>query len=221
MIRVAIRVRVILGGRRNSMKEHQSAKELFEKVKPLWESYEVSKAEPYLKGLNEGSRNDILSRSQSGYYQFLPVLVEYMKPKILVELGGAMGAAALMMLSSLPKESRLYSITLEEHGQEFSFVKENYPNFVPIVGDDLNLDNWPKELNLAETDLWFFDSEHTFAQLHAEIELYKPFFKKGAVILVDDIHLSEEMFRAWREFPGDKFDASVWLHWSGYGIILI
>lgn len=197
------------------------AKELFENVKPLWENYDLKRAEPYLKGLSEGSLRDVLDKQNVGYYQFLPCLIDYLEPKQIIELGGAMGAAALMMLSSLPKDSRLHSITLEEHGLEFSFVKEKYPNFVPIVGDDLILTNWPKELDLAQTDLWFFDSLHTYDQLHKEIELYKPFFKKGTVILVDDIHLSEEMFRAWLEFPGDKFDATTYLHWSGYGIIVI
>lgn len=201
------------------MKGHQSAK-LFEKIKPLWEKYDLKKAEPFLKGLNDGSRRDV-EGSEAGYYRLLPVLIDYLNSKQVVELGGAMGAASLMILSALPKDSRLYSITLEEGGQEFSFVKENYPNFVPIVGDDLILTNWPKELDLNKTDLWFFDSLHTYDQLHSELELYKPFFKKGAIILVDDIHMSEEMFRAWTEFPGDKFDASVYLHHSGYGISVI
>lgn len=197
------------------------AEELFNLVKPLWETYDVARAESFMSGLNEGSRNDVLQKDKSGYYQFLPVLIEYLKPKQVVELGGAMGAAVLMMLSTLPGESKLYSITLPENGLEFSFIKKTHPNFVPIVGDDLTLKSWPKGLDLAQTDLWFFDSLHTYEQLHAEIELYKQFFKKGAVILVDDIKLSEGMFRAWTEFPGDKFDATPYLHYSGYGIIVI
>ncbi|MEK7112631.1 MAG: class I SAM-dependent methyltransferase, partial [Patescibacteria group bacterium] len=144
-----------------------------------------------------------------------------LKPRRVLELGGAMGASALMMLSSLPKESRLYSITLSEGGLEFSFVKENYPNFVPIVGDDLILTNWPKDLDLHKADLWFFDSEHNYNQLKSELELYRPFFKKGAVILIDDIKLNEGMWQAWVEFPGDKFDVSVYLHHSGFGICVI
>lgn len=197
------------------------ARNLFGSVKPLWEKYDLKEAEPFLKGVSEGSRKDIEDRKESGYYQFLPPLIKHIKPKQIVELGGAMGASALMMLSAMPKDSRLYSITLEEHGLEFSFVKEKYQNFVPIVGDDLDLANWPNSLKLSNTDLWFFDSEHTYDQLVSEINLYKPYFKKGAVILVDDIHLNEEMYRAWLEFPGDKFDATAWLHWSGYGIICI
>ena len=203
------------------MNQHHSAKELFEKVKPLWEKYDLKQAEPYLEGLSDGSRRDVEDRDKVGYYQFLPCLVEYLKPKTVVELGGAMGAASLMILSSLPRDSRLYSITLTENGLEFSFVKEKYPNFVPIVGDDLKLENWPKELNLGQTDLWFIDSAHNYAQFHAEIELYKPFFKKGTVILIDDIKLNEEMFRGWLEFPGDKLDVTNWLHYSGYGLCII
>ena len=41
------------------MNGHQSAKELFEAVKPLWENYDLKRAEPYLIGLSEGSRKDI------------------------------------------------------------------------------------------------------------------------------------------------------------------
>lgn len=211
---------IILKEVKDFMKEPQSAKELFEAVRPLWEKYELKRAEPYLKHLSSGARNDIENKKESGYYQFLPCLVDYLKPKQIIELGGAMGASALMMLSSLPKESRLWSITLPEGGLEFSFVKENYPNFVPVVGNDLNPKIWPPSLKLSKTDIWFFDSDHSYTQLKSELELYGKFFKKGAVILLDDIHLNDGMWQAWVEFPGDKFDASAWLHWSGFGIIV-
>lgn len=197
------------------------AKDLFYELKPLWEIYDLKQAKPYFGGISQGSLSDIKNKKEVGYYQWLPVLIKHLKPTQVMELGGAMGASALMMLSSLPKESKLYSITLPEGGLEFSFVKETYPNFVPVVGNDLNLKNWPKSLNLAKTSLWFFDTEHNYHQLKSELELYRKFFKKGAVVLVDDIHLNEGMFRAWIEFPGDKFDATPWLHWSGFGLIII
>jgi predicted O-methyltransferase YrrM len=197
------------------------ASELFFKLKPKWESYDLKKAEPYLKGLSPGARNDIENKKEIGYYQFLPVLVDHLKPEMVVELGGAMGASTLMMLSSLPKGSCLWSITLPEGGLEYSFVKENYQNFVPIVGNDLSLKSWPKEVKLEKTDIWFIDTEHTYQQLSSELKLYKKFFKSGAVILIDDIKLNQGMYKAWLEFPGDKFDASTWLHWSGFGIIVI
>lgn len=198
-----------------------NAKELFEAVKPIWEKFDPSVLEEYMIGLNEGSRKDVLDKSQSGYYQFLPCLVQYLKPRQIVELGGAMGASALMMLSSLPSKSTIYSITLPENGLEFSFVKKDYTQLVKCVGDDIDLTNWPKSLDLSQTDLWFFDSEHTYKQLTRELKKYQKFFKKGTVILVDDIHLNEGMFRAWLKFPGDKTDLTAWLHWSGFGLIVI
>ena len=197
-----------------------TAKELFDEVKPLWEKYDLSKAETHLKHLSAGARNDIENKKEAGYYQFLACLVNYLRPIQVVELGGAMGASALMMLSSLPKESRLYSITLAEENLEFSFVKETYPNFVPVVGDDLTLTSWPKDLDLHQTDLWFFDSEHTLRQLSAEYKFYKKYFKKGCVILLDDIRINEEMWQMWTTWGGDKFDASVYLHHSGFGIVV-
>lgn len=203
------------------MKKHHSARELFEKVKPSWEKYDLKKAEPYLKGLSDGARNDIENKSEVGYYQFLPCLISYLKPRQIVELGGAMGASALMMLSALPTTSKLFSITLEEDGLEYSFVKEKYHNFVPIVGDGLDLKSWSSTLNLGETDLWFIDTKHEESQLKAEIELYKPFFKKGSVILLDDIKINEGMFRVWIDLNVDKFDATTWLHHSGFGIIVL
>ena len=124
------------------MKKHLSAKELFEKIKPLWEKYDLKEAEKYLVGLSEGARKDVEDKKDSGYYQWLPVVVKHLRCQQVVELGGAMGASALMMLSALDTTSKLYSITLKEGGLEFSFVKEKYPNFVPIVGDDLDLKSW-------------------------------------------------------------------------------
>ena len=196
-----------------------SAKELFYKLKPLWENYKPDFGSSYFSGISQGALSDIKNKEEVGYYQMLPVIVEYLKPRVALELGGAMGASTLMMLSSLPRESYLYSITLPEEGLEFSFVKEKYPNFVPIVGNDLNLTIWPKSLDLAQTDLWFFDTTHSYQQLSQEYQTYKPYFKKGAVILLDDIKLNEGMFKAWTEWEGDKFDASTWLHHSGFGII--
>lgn len=171
--------------------------------------------------VSQGSMNDILDKGKSYYYQWLPCLMRELQPKQVVELGGAMGASSLMMLYGLPKSSKLYSITLEEHGLEFSFMEpELYPNFTQIVGNDLDLMVWPENLDLGETDIWFFDTDHTYEQLMAEYELYKPFFKPGAVLLFDDIKLNDGMKKAWKEMElGDKYEADE-LHWSGFGVAI-
>lgn len=193
------------------------AKDVFSKVRKEFENYQLAKAEPFLKHLSEGARNDVRDKDQVGYYQWLACFVKVFKPKQIVELGGAMGASTLMMLSELPKKSKIYSITLKEHGLEFSFVKEDYPQLIQVIGDDLDLKSWPKDLDWKKTNVLFIDTEHTYPQLKAELDLYLPKLKKGTIILLDDIKISEGMWRAWVELDLDKYDASV-LHWSGFGI---
>jgi len=176
---------------------------------------------PHLSKLNSGAWEDVLNTSRSGYYQWLSGLMLELKPKQVVELGGAMGVADLMILATLPSDSKLYSITLAEHGLEFSYIDKEYPNFISVVGDDLDLTNWPKDLKLEDTDLWFIDSEHSKEQLQKELTLYTPFFKKGAIVLFDDIHINEGMSEVWNSLKGDKFEIREPLHYSGFGVWII
>ena len=151
--------------------------------------------------------------------------MELLKPKQVVEFGGAMGVGDICMLNSSYKDFQLWSITLEEHGLEFAYVeKGKYSNFHPVIGDDLDLNSWPKGLDLSKTDLWFIDSLHTEDQLRKELELYKPFFKKGAIILFDDIYQNEGMENVWNElesFLPIKEKHSLSLHWDGFGCVQI
>ena len=103
---------------------------------------------------------------------------------------------------------------------EFSFIKGEYPNLHKVIGDDLDLGSWPKGFRLEKTDLWFIDSLHEISQLKAEYDLYKPYFKSGCVILIDDIKLNSGMWKMWVDWEGDKYDASAYLHWSGFGIVV-
>ena len=178
---------------------------------------------PALKDVSVGSLEDVLNTNGCAYYQWVPQLIKLTSPKQVVELGGAMGTWALMALQNI--EGKLYSITLEEHGLEFMFIKENYPNLIKIVGDDLDMYNWPKDLDLSKTDLWFFDSLHTGEQLRKELDLYSPFFKKETIILFDDIHMPE-LEPVWQELKDGKwgkidcYDATDPCHYSGYGVCM-
>src|SRR5258708_37834096 len=100
--------------------------------------------------------------------------MEINKPKQINELGGEMEVSTIMMLQSKYQDYKLYSITLPEHGLEFSYIQDNYPNLTKVLGDDLDLNLWPIS-NLHNTNLWFFDSEHTKEHLTKEIDLYSPF----------------------------------------------
>lgn len=199
--------------------------DLLERVQERQFRFNVQKILPFLVNANEGAIKDVLE-DHARYYQFLPCLIDEIKPKQIVELGGAMGVACLCMLTgSTYKDFELWSISLQEHGLEYDYIVNDFNNLHMVIGDDLDLGNWPRKLDLSQTDLWFFDSLHTPEQLRAELNLYKQFFKKGAVVLIDDIH-SFDLDPVWEEFTkgvyGDVEAVDVsYLHTTGFGIGIV
>jgi len=199
-----------------------TAEEIYNKGLARMREFNVNPLMPALRYLNEGAMQDVLNTNGCAYYQWTPCIVDMLKPKQIVELGGAMGVWALCVLHALPSTSTLYSITLPEEGKEFSYIKDDYPNLVKIIGDDLDMDNW-QGVDLSATDLWFFDAEHTEEHLRKELDLYSPYFKKGTVLLFDDIR-SFGLAPVWEDVVAGKWgkmtthDATDPLHYSGYGI---
>ena len=197
-----------------------TAKQVYDQGLERLKTFKVEGLLPSLQYCSRGAIDDVLNTNGCCYYQWSSCIVDVFKPHQVVELGGAMGVWCLCVLHYLPEESKFYSITLEEHGLEFSFIKDKYANFTPIVGDDLDIQNW-QGVDLSQTDLWFIDSLHTEEHLRAELKLYSPYFKKGAVILLDDIRMGG-LDRAWSNLLADEgydcYDGTDPLHFSGYGI---
>ena len=159
---------------------------------------------PYLDGVSAGSFADI-TQGHAEYYKYLAKMMKALQPKKVIELGSAAGTADLMMLSTLPKDSMLYAMTIPEPEGEFRFITQYYPNLTMIRGNSLHMNDW-NGVDISDTDIWFFDTDHQYALTHAELELYDLYFKKGALILVDDINLNEGMKRAWAEIPYPKIE---------------
>ena len=193
------------------------AQKLYEEILPVFEKYEPKME--HISQMPQRGIDDVLNKKEWGYYQWLACLVKVKKPIQFIELGGAMGVACVSILSELPKTSTLFSITLPENKLEFSFIKRPYFNFRPVLGDDLDLAVWPEDCVLGVTDIWFIDTKHEEAHLKKEFEIYKPFFKKGAIILLDDIKLNEGMYNVWKDIVWDKYDAP--LHFSRFGICVV
>lgn len=171
---------------------------------------------PALRYANEGAIEDVLNINGCANYQWSTCLIDVLKPKQVVELGGAMGVWSLCVLHTLPESSKLYSITLPEGGLEFSYVQDTYPNFYPIHGDDLNMDNWPKGMNWNDTDIIYFDSLHTPEHLQKEVDLYVPLLKERTIMLFDDIH-SFGLEPIWDALPYEKIDLTDPCHYTGWG----
>jgi predicted O-methyltransferase YrrM len=169
---------------------------------------------------NENDRTNL-------YYQWLACLIKLLKPKQVVELGAAAGISTIMMATELPKDALLFSVDNDPE-IAWKWMDKEYPQVVKVLGDTREMNTWTQDLyppvrgaNLEETDVWFFDSLHTQDQLEAELKLYTPFFKKGAVLVFDDIHMNPGMEKVWEELPYDKQDISTPNHWSGFGVAVV
>jgi len=200
------------------------AKELYEDGLKRMDTFKVESMMPALKDCNDGAINDVLNTNGCAYYQWTTCIVDLLKPKQVIELGGAMGVWTLCVLHYLPEDSKIYSITLEEGGLEFSFIKDTYSNLNMIIGNDLDLQNW-RNVPMKMTDLWFFDALHTRDHLTKELNLYAQNIKEGAVALFDDIEMPE-LAPVWEDLEDgrwgdfDTYNATDPLHYSGYGIAI-
>lgn len=197
----------------------ESLQEVIKKIES--HPFDMDRAMPYLHFVNEGSWSDIIG-SHANYYRFMASMMDLLKPKQVIELGSAAGASALMMTSHLPNDSMLYACTIPEPEGEFRFIQEDYPNLTLIRGNDLDLTVW-KDIDLKKTDIWFFDTDHNYHQIHSELNLYAPFFKKGALCFLDDIDLNEGMKQAWSEIKYDKLSIPHWhsYHKTGFGVFRV
>lgn len=162
---------------------------------------------------NENDRTNL-------YYQWLACLMKLLKPKQVVELGGAAGISTIMMATSLPQDSKIYSVDFDPE-IAWKWMDREYPQVIKLLGDTRDLNIYPKDMELQATDIWFFDSLHTEDQLSSELKIYTPFFKEGAVLVFDDIHMNPGMERIWNELPYDKQDISTPCHWSGFGVAIV
>jgi cephalosporin hydroxylase len=152
------------------------------------------------------------------YYQWLAGLMQVVEPAQVVELGAAAGMSTVMLLEHMPKNSILFSVDIDPLA--WRWVKKDYSNLVKVTGDDTDMNIWPEGTPLGNTDVWWIDSLHTEDHLRKELQLYSPYFKKGAIVVLDDINL-EDMRKVWDELPYDKLETTHPNHYDGFGHFIV
>ena len=194
--------------------------ERLQEIKRKVESKRIDMARvmPYIQHVEAGSWADIV-QGHAKYYKYLPLVVEMEQPKQIVELGSAAGTSALMMLSHLPKDGHLYAISVPEPEGEFRFIKEDFDNLTLIRGSSIDPKSY-EGFNPRETDIWFWDTDHTYEQIKAEYEFCRKWLKPGALVFVDDITLNKGLRKFWKEIEDPKFELNNWHSYSnaGFGV---
>lgn len=198
-----------------------TSNDLDKKVMEYVGRYDVGPVLTHMRLVGAGQIQEVKNESGRAnlYLQWLACLMRLLKPKQVVELGSAAGISTIMMATELPLDSKLYAVDIDPE-IAWKWMDREYPQVVKVLGDDLDLAIYPKECDLSVTDVWFFDSLHTEEQLRSELKLYSPFFKKGAVLVFDDIRLPG-LDKVWEQLPYDKCENTNPCHFSGFGVAIV
>lgn len=156
-----------------------------------------------------------------GYYNFIKLLVDEMKPKTVLELGSHYGLGILAVMTTLPKKSKFVTVDIVT---DLAGVPEKIlsdARFKHYNGNCLDLQTYGEDVP-KNIDLLICDTLHSYDQINAEIMTYQKFLADEAVILVDDLDYAltaggkRKYFNEWQQ---DKLDLSGYCHSSGYGAL--
>jgi len=173
---------------------------------------DLSKLQNNLKGVPQWLLDIKNPLSPSNHYEFLYLLVNKFKPKIIVELGTHWGIASLFMYYGNP-ESELYTVDIIRY--ELSLI-ENLP-IIKFLGDSRQLyKTLPNDI-----DLCFLDTSHDYELTKNEYELYLPKMKKGGVMLFDDVLTSKGVNIWWNEVEHQKLLLDKIHLGYGFGVIIV
>ncbi|WP_338811882.1 class I SAM-dependent methyltransferase [Bernardetia sp. Wsw4-3y2] len=152
------------------------------------------------------SKIALYSATTSKKGQLLFRLVDYFKPKTILELGTSLGISTLFMALAAPSEAQI--ITFEGCPQIAEKAKENFEeleqdNIEIIVG---NIDKTlPKNLvSCPSLDFVFLDANHRY---EPTLDYFNQILEKchnDTIIILDDIHWSEGMEKAWKEIINNE-----------------
>ena len=121
----------------------------------------------------------------------------------IVELGTSLGVTTAYLAAV---DSRNRVLTYEGCESVAQVAQENWKslglsNICCHVGE-IDVDVLGRDLGCV--DVAFIDANHTYAGTRAYFNMLADKVHEKSVIVVDDIHHSEEMERAWKEIGGDE-----------------
>lgn len=136
----------------------------------------------------------------------LPKLIQWLQPKVVVELGTGDGATANRIMTVLPSYGRLVCINWPnppsgDNPQRYLAPWLNDTRLMLICGDTRDTEISERVPN--NIDVLHIDSTHTYECASVEWELYRPKMRDGGTVVVDDLdHNDMNIF--WGELPYEK-----------------
>jgi predicted O-methyltransferase YrrM len=172
---------------------------------------------------NERKIKNILMTSvvREKYAALLSRFVYFQKPGRILELGTSLGASTLCMASVFP-ESKVCSV---DGCSETHRVAKEYLSNYPVYNIELRTEEFFQFLVSDERfwDFVYIDGNHQYEASLKLVAMTKEKLNKNGIIIMDDIHWSNGMIKAWKEIvlSGkylciDIFRMGILLPGSGY-----
>ena len=161
-----------------------------------------------------------------GYFWLLHKLAGHVDGTI-VELGNRRGCSTLAIYDALKEGQKFYSYDIINDCRYIPpEVREDERVTIDNSFDSIDSQKIKAVFDEKSVSMLFCDTIHTYEQVKAEYDTWKPYLTDDAIIIVDDIRDdfgSSDPRTKWRfheEWEGDKFDVTDYAHESGFGIYL-
>jgi predicted O-methyltransferase YrrM len=157
--------------------------------------------------------------------EFLLRLVRRLAPASFLELGTGYGTSGLYVGEALRLNGRGALTTVDRERRLRPVAEEGFRELglaalVTMISAEIDESLGGELAEAAPIECALIDAEHTEPATVAHFELLLPFLAAGAIVLVDDVHLSEEMNRAWRRIAAyQQIAAAVDLHRLGAALL--
>ena len=140
------------------------------------------------------------SAAPAKYSKLLFRIVNHFRSNKILELGTSLGISTAY-LSAWSNEAEV--VTLEG---SLSVTEQAKKNFSYLGRNNINLINGRFEDKLSSTvqqmkkiDFLFLDGNHRLSPTLSYFETCLPYLHQDSIVVLDDIHWSEEMLEAWNE----------------------
>lgn len=136
--------------------------------------------------------------TKNKYSRLFVRIIEYLNAKNIVELGTSLGINTLYLSSDDSVEVNTFEGSSSLYDIAHEVFKGMHRNNIKIIEGNIN-DTLPEFIMHSKSiDLIYMDANH---QYEPTIEYFELFLKRchdKSCIIIDDIHLSKEMDRAWK-----------------------
>jgi predicted O-methyltransferase YrrM len=175
---------------------------------PLWEGYRD--VENYPKSTT-GFRTpqQVSTKSETG--AVFSWLAAQRRSEVIVEFGTAFGVSGMYWLAGLEAAGSGHLHGFEPNEAWAEIAAENLAAISPrhMLHRGIFEEIGPEVLEEGTVDIAFIDAIHTGDFVRAQLEVLGPLMRSGGLIVLDDIHFSEDMRACWAALAGsDSFAAS-------------